>query len=82
MRRALPLPQPEDHRGHQGLRHPDGRPGHRPELDGVHRGNAAPDFGLRTLTQAAADLGGSVDIDAHGGIAGGARLTLHLPEAP
>lgn len=48
----------------------------------MHRGNAAPDFGLRTLTQAAADLGGSIDIDAHGGIAGGARLTLHLPEAP
>ncbi|HJD79523.1 MAG TPA: sensor histidine kinase [Corynebacterium pollutisoli] len=44
--------------------------------------DAAPDFGLRTLTQAAADLGGSIDIDAHGGIAGGARLTLHLPEAP
>ncbi|MDO5512674.1 sensor histidine kinase [Corynebacterium sp.] len=44
--------------------------------------NAAPDFGLRGLQEAAASLGGTLTIDPHGGIDHGALLTLTLPEEP
>ncbi|MDO5669643.1 MAG: sensor histidine kinase [Corynebacterium sp.] len=55
---------------------------HRVSLADNGRGNdAEPSFGLRTLQQAAAELGGRMDIDPHGGLTGGCRLTLTLPEA-
>lgn len=48
-------------------------------LDDGPSGEIVEGFGIRSLRERAADVGGRVDVDPHGGLDGGFALTVSLP---